>query len=139
MDDKKVLDRPSKAFVFNRLEVASSQTSINKEKKNRGQSLRSSVFNRLRVHTSQTSAFDCLSVAKNRASLFDHLKSDYVETSLKESIHTRKDKKLKESSQKKRLRDSMIDEFKKIQSVIPSWMKRQSNWVVIASETLKGK
>ena len=33
----------------------------------------------------------------------------------------------------------MIKEFKEIQSVIPSRMKRQSNWVVIAGETLKGK
>ena len=60
----------------------------------------------------------------NRASVFDRLKSDDVEASSKKSIHTRKDKKLKESSQKKRLRDSMIDEFKKIQSAIPSRMKR---------------
>ena len=33
----------------------------------------------------------------------------------------------------------MIDDFKEIQSAIPSRMKRQSNWVVIAGETLKGK
>ena len=33
----------------------------------------------------------------------------------------------------------MIDEFKKIQSVIPSRMKRQSNWVMTTGETLKGK
>ena len=33
----------------------------------------------------------------------------------------------------------MSDEFKEIQSVIPFRMKRQSNWVVMAGETLKGK
>ena len=124
MDDKKVLDRPSKASVFNRLEVASSQTSINKEKENQGQSPRFFVFNRLGTHTSWTSAFDHLSVAKKRASVFDRLKSDDVEASSEKSIHTKKDKKSKEVSQKKRLRDSMIDEFKKIQSAIPSRMKR---------------
>ena len=57
----------------------------------------------------------------------------------KKSIHTRKDKKSKEASQNKRMRGSMIDDFKEIQSVIPSRMKRQSNWFVIAGETLKGK
>ena len=51
VDDKKVLDRPSKASVFNRLEVASSKTSINKEKENQGQSPRSFFFNRLGTHT----------------------------------------------------------------------------------------
>ena len=33
----------------------------------------------------------------------------------------------------------MIDEFKEIQSAIPSRMKRQSNWVVTTGETLKEK
>ena len=32
----------------------------------------------------------------------------------------------------------MTNEFKEIQSTMPSRMKRQSNWVVTASETLKG-
>ena len=56
-----------------------------------------------------------------------------------QSIHTRKEKKSKEALQNKRMRGSMTDEFKEIQSAIPSRMKRQSNWVVTAGETLKGK
>ena len=84
-------------------------------------------------------AFDHLFVARNRASIFDRLKSDDVEAFLEKSIHTRKDKKSKEASQKKRLGDPMINEFKEIQNAIHSRMKRKSNWVVTAGETLKGK
>ena len=91
------------------------------------------------THTSRTSAFDRLSIARKWASVFDRLKSDDIEAFSKKSIHTRKDKKSKEASHNKRMRASMTDDFKKIQSAIPSRMKRQSNWVVIADETLKGK
>ena len=75
------------------------------------------------AHTSRTLAFDRLSVARNRASVFDRLKSDDVEAFSKKSIHTRKDNKSKEALQNKRMRDSMTDEFKEIQSAIPSRMK----------------
>ena len=96
MDDKeKVLDRPSKPSIFNQLEVFSSQTSIDEKKENQGQSPRSSIFNRLGAHTSRILAFDRLSVARNQAFVFDHLKSDDVESSSKRSIHTKKDKKSK--------------------------------------------
>ena len=99
MDDKEeVLDKPSKLSVFNRLKVYSSQTSIDEEKENRSQSPTSSIFNRLGAHMSQTSAFDRLSIARNRASFFDYLKNYDVEASLEKSIHTRKDKKSKEAS-----------------------------------------
>ena len=99
MDDKeKVLDRPSKPSVFNRLEVSSSQTSIDEKKGNQGQSPRSFVFNRLGTHTSRTSTFDHLFVVRNRAFVFDHLKSDDVEVFSEKSIHTKNDKKSKEAS-----------------------------------------
>ena len=80
MDDKeKVLNRPSKLSIFNRLEVSSYQTSINEEKENRDQYPRSSIFNQLGAHTSRTLTFDHLFVARSRASIFDRLKSDDVE------------------------------------------------------------
>ena len=83
VDDKEeVLNRLSKSFVFSRLEVPSSQTSIDEKKENQGQSPRSSIFNRLGAHTSRTSAFDRLSVARNQAFVFDHLKKEDVEASL---------------------------------------------------------
>ena len=99
MDDKEeVLDRPSKPSIFSRLEVSSFQTSIDEEKENRSQSPTSSIFNRLGAHTSWTSTFDRLSVVKNRASIFDHLKSDDVEAFSKKATHTKNYKKSKETS-----------------------------------------
>ena len=68
----------NRASVFSRLEVSSSQTSIDEEKENRVQSSRSSIFNRLGAHTSRISAFDRLSVARNQAFVFDRLKNDDV-------------------------------------------------------------
>ena len=119
--------------------VSPSQTSIDEKKENRDQSLKSSILNRLGATLSRTSAFDCLSVAKKWASIFDCLKSDDVEASSKKPIYIRKEKKSNKASQKKRQMGSIIDEYKKIHSTVLSWMKRQSKWVVTVSETLKGK
>ena len=87
---EKVLDQPSKSFIFNRLGVSPSQTSINEEKENRDQSPRSSAFDRFEASSLWTLTFDRLSIAKKRASIFDCLKSDDVEASLEKPIHTKK-------------------------------------------------
>ena len=76
----------------------SSQTSIDEETENQGQSPRSFIFNRLGAHTSRTSTFDRLSIARNQVSIFDRLKSDDVEAFSEKFIHMRKDKKSKETS-----------------------------------------
>ena len=75
------------------------------------------------VVSSRTSAFDHLSIARKLTSIFDRLKSDDVEAFSKKPIHTREDNKSNEASQKKRQRDSMIDEYKEIYSTVPSQMK----------------
>ena len=62
-----------------------SLTSIDEEKENQDQASKPFVLNRLRAASSQTSIFDRLSISKKRASVFNCLKSDDVESFLKKT------------------------------------------------------